>query len=64
MARVPTRSPRPAGPPHPPEAAVTIVPPMSPELAAALLVEAAAVTPAVTLPEAEDPQQEDVVLPS
>ena len=60
VARVPARSPRPAGPPHPPEAAVTIVPPMSPELAEALLVGAAAVTP----PKAEDPQWEDVVLPS
>ena len=63
-AGVPARSPRPAGPPHPPEAAVTAVPPMSPKLAEALLVEAAAVTPVVTLPKAEDPQWEDVVLPS
>ena len=52
VARVPARSPRPAGPPHPPEAAVTAVPPVSPELAEALLVGAAAVTP----PEAEAPQ--------
>ena len=35
-------------------------PPMSPELAEALLVGAAAVTP----PEAEDPQWEDIILPS
>ena len=48
VAGVPARSPRPAGPPE------------SPELAEALLVGAAAVTP----PEAEDPQWEDVVLPS
>ena len=60
VARVPTWSPWPTGPPHPPEAAVTAVPPVSPELAEALLVGAAAVTP----PEAEDPQREDVVLPS
>ena len=55
VAVVPTLSPwppRPAGPP------------VSPELAEALLVEAAAVTPAMTPPKAEDPQQEDVVLPS
>ena len=67
VARVPAwspRPPRPAGPPHPPEAAVTVVPPVSPELTEALLVGAAAVTPAVTPPEAEDPQWEDVVLPS
>ena len=67
VARVPTWSPRPpqpAGPPHPPEAAVTAVPPMSPELAEVLLVGAAAVTPTVTPPEAEDPQWEDIVLPS
>ena len=67
MAGVPARSPRPprpTGPPHPPEAAVTAVPPMSPELAMALLVGAAAVTPPVTPPEAEDPQREDIVLPS
>ena len=59
VAGVPARSPRPpqlASPPHPPEAAVTVVPPVSPELAEALLVGAAAVTPAVTPPEAEDPQ--------
>ena len=64
VAGVPARSPRPTGPPHPPKAAVTVVPPMSPELAAALLVGAAAVTPPVTPPEAEDPQREDIVLPS
>ena len=64
VARVPARSPRPAGPPHPPEAAVTAVPPVCPELAEALLVGATAVTPAMTPPEAEDPQQEDVILPS
>ena len=52
VAGVPARSPRPASPPHPPEAAVTAVPPMSPELAEALLVGAAT----VTLPEAEAPQ--------
>ena len=43
---------------------MTTVPPMSPELAEALLVGAAIVTPAMTPPEAEDPQWEDVVLPS
>ena len=64
MAGVPARSPQPAGPPHPPEAAVTIVPPVSPKLAKALLVGAAAVTPPVTPPEAKDPQWEDVVLSS
>ena len=61
---MPARSPRPAGPPHPPKAVVTTIPPMSPELAEALLMGAAAVTPAVTPPEAEDPQWEDIVLPS
>ena len=55
VARVPTQSPWPAGPPHPPEAAVTAVPPVSPKLAEALLVGAATVTLAVTPPEAEDP---------
>jgi hypothetical protein len=45
-ARVPARSPRPPRPAGPPEAAV---------MAEALLVGAAAVTPAVTSPEAEDP---------
>ena len=60
MAGVPARSPWPASPPHPPEAVVTAVPPMSPELAKALL----AMTPAVTPPEAEDPQWEDIILPS
>ena len=67
MAGVPAQSPQPsqpAGPPHPPKAAVTVVPPVSLELTEALLVGAAAVTPAVTLPEAKDPQWEDVVLPS
>ena len=67
MAGVPARSPQPpwpTSPPHPPEATVTAVPPMSPKLAEAPLVGAAAVTPAVTPPEAEDPQWEDVVLPS
>ena len=70
MAGVPARPPQPAGPAHPPEAVVTAVPPVSPELAkapksaVALLAEAAAMTPAVTPPEAEDPQWEDVVLPS
>jgi hypothetical protein len=54
-ARVPARSPRPPRPAGPPEAAVMVVPPVSPELAEALLVGAAAVTPAVTSPEAEDP---------
>ena len=61
VARVPARSP---WPPSPPESVVTAIPPVSPELAEALLVGAAAVTPAVTPPEAEDPQWEDVVLPS
>ena len=51
MARVPARSPRPPRPTGPP---------VSPKLAKALLVGAAAVTP----PEAEDPQWEDAVLPS
>ena len=55
VARVHARSPQPVGPPHPPKAAVTTIPPMSPELAEALLVGAAAVTPAMTPPEAEDP---------
>ena len=55
------RSPRPAGPP---ESTVMAVPHVSPELAEALLVGAAAVTPAVTLPKAKDPQRGDVVLPS
>ena len=63
-AGVPAQSPRPAGPPHPPEAAVTAAPPVSPELAKALLVGAAAMTPAMTPPEVEDPQWEDIVLPS
>ena len=64
MAGVPARSPRPPRPTDPPESAVTIVPPMSPELAKALLMGAAAVTPTMTPPEAEDPQWEDVILPS
>ena len=64
MAGVPAWSPRPAGPPHPPEATMTDVPSVSPELAEALLVGAAVVTPVVTPPEAEDSQWEDVVLPS
>ena len=64
MAGVPARSPRPPQPAGPPEAAMTVVPPMSPELVEALLVGVAAVTPAVTPPEAEDPQWEDVILPS
>ena len=55
IARVPARSPRPPQP---------VGPPKSPELAEALLVGAATVTPAVTPPEAEDPQCEDVILPS
>ena len=50
MAGVPAQSPRPT---HPPESALL-----------ALLVGAAAVAPAVTPPEAEDPQWEDVILPS
>ena len=57
MAGVPARSPR---PPSPPKSAVTAVPPVSPKLAEALLVGAAAVTPAMT----EGPQWEDDVLPS
>ena len=50
MAEVPALSPRLAGPP---ESALS-----------ALLVGATAVAPTVTPPEAEDPQSEDVVLPS
>ena len=50
MAEVPALSPWPAGPPK------SALP--------ALLVGAAAVAPAVTPPEAEDPQWEDVILPS
>ena len=53
VARVPARSPRPPRPAGPPESALS-----------ALLVGAAAMTPAVTPPEAEDPQREDIVLPS
>ena len=52
VAMVPALSPRPAGPAHPPETVVMAVPPVSPELAKALLVGAATVTP----PEAEAPQ--------
>ena len=43
---------------------MTAIPPVSPELSEVLLVGAAAVTPAMTPPKAEDPQWEDVVLPS
>ena len=43
---------------------MTVVPRVSPELAETLLVGAAAVTPAVTPPKAEDPQWEAVILPS
>ena len=50
MAEVPALSPRPVGPPE-----STLL---------ALLVGATAVAPAVTPPEAEDPQWDDVVLPS
>ena len=64
VAGVPARSPRPAGPPHSPEAAVTTIPPVSPKLAAALLVGAAAVAYAMTPPEAESPQWEDIILAS
>ena len=64
VAGVPAQSPWPAGPPHPPKAAVTAVPPVSPELAVALLVGAAVVTPPVTPPKAKDPQRGDIVLPS
>ena len=60
MAGVPTRSPPPPQPADPPKSTVMAIPPMSPELAKALLVGATA----VTSPEAEDPQWEDVVLPS
>ena len=59
VAGVPARSPWPAGPPHPPEAAVMAIPPVSPDLAETLLVRAAE-----TPPEVEDPQWEDVILPS
>ena len=45
VARVPARSPRPPRPAGPPESALS-----------ALLVGAAAVAPAVTPPEAKDPQ--------
>ena len=50
MAEVPALSPLPAGPPESP--------------LSDLLVGAAAVAPAMTPPEAEDPQWEEVVLPS
>ena len=53
VARVPAWSPRPAGPPHPLEAAVTAVPPVSPELAEALLVGVAAMAPIETPPDAK-----------
>ena len=55
VAGVPALSPRPPRPAGPPE---------SPELAKPLLVGAAVVTPAMTPPEAEDPQWEDIILPS
>ena len=64
VAGVPTRSPPPPQPADPPKSTVMAIPPMSPELAKALLVGATAVTPTMTPPEAEDPQREDVVLPS
>ena len=64
VAGVSARSPWPPRPAGPPESTVTAVPPMSPELAKALLMGATAITPVVTPPEAEDPQWEDVVLPS
>ena len=47
-ARVPARSPRPSWPAGPPKSAMTVVLLVSPELAEALLVGAAAVTPTVT----------------
>ena len=50
MAEVPALSPLPALPPKP--------------ALSALLVGAAAMAPTVTPPEAEDPQWEDVILPS
>jgi hypothetical protein len=62
--RVPARSPRHPQPAGPPDAIVTAVPPVSPELAKALLVAAATMTHMVTPPKAEDPQWEDIVLPS
>ena len=55
VAGVPARSPRPPRLASPPE---------SPVLAETQLVGATVVTPAVTPPEAEDPQREDIVLPS
>ena len=60
VAGVPAWSPRPPRPTGPPKSANAAVLPVSPELAEALLVGAAAVTP----PEAEDLQWEDVVLSS
>ena len=61
---VPSLSPRPAGPAHPPETAVMAVPPVSPELAeapkSAVMAEAAAVAP----PEAEPRQWQHAVLQS
>ena len=53
VAMVPALSPRPTGPAHPPETAVS-----------ALLVGATAMALAVTPPEAEAPQWQDVVLAS
>ena len=64
MAVVPALSPWPAGPAHPPETAVTAVPPMSPELAEApestVWAKAAVVAP----PEAEPRQWQHAVLQS
>ena len=64
MVVVLTLSPRPTGPAHPPETAVTVVPPMSAELAEApksvVLTEAAAVAPL----EAEPHQWQHAVLQS
>ena len=53
MAGLPTRSPWPPQPAGPPESTLS-----------ALLVGAAVMAPAVTPPKAENPQWEDVVLPS
>ena len=64
MAVVLALSPRPAGPAHPPETIVTVVPPMSTELAkapeSAVMAEAATVAP----PEAEPRQWQHAVLQS
>ena len=64
MAEVPTLSPRPVQPAHPPESAVLAVPPESAVLAmppeSALLPMAAAVTP----PEADPHQWQHAVLQS